>query len=47
MSYEHGRFVWFELLTKDVEKATSFYPEALPWRIAPVPMQDGSSYTMI
>lgn len=47
MSYEHGRFVWFELVTKDVEKARSFYPEVFPWRIAPIEMQDGSSYTMI
>ncbi len=47
MSYEHGRFVWFELLTKEMDKATSFYPEALPWRIEPIEMQDGSSYTMI
>jgi predicted enzyme related to lactoylglutathione lyase len=47
MSYEHGRFVWFELLTKDTDKATAFYPEALPWRIEPIEMQDGSSYTMI
>lgn len=47
MSYEHGRFVWFELLTKDVERATSFYPETLPWRIEPMAMQDGSQYTLI
>jgi len=47
MSYEHGRFVWFELLTKDVAKAKSFYPEVFPWRIAPYKMQDGTSYTMI
>lgn len=47
MSYEHGRFVWFELLTKDVERATSFYPETLPWRIEPMTMQDGSEYTLI
>ncbi len=47
MSYEHGRFVWFELQTKEVAKATSFYPEALPWRIEPMSMQDGSLYTMI
>ncbi len=47
MSYEHGRFVWFELLTKDIEKAKSFYPEVVPWRIEPIEMQDGSSYTMI
>ena len=30
MSYEHGRFVWFELLTKDVDRATSLYSETLP-----------------
>ncbi len=47
MSYEHGRFVWFELLTKDIDKAKSFYPEVLPWRIEPTPMQDGSSYNLI
>jgi len=47
MSYEHGRFVWFELLTKDIDKAKSFYPEVLPWRIEPTPMQDGSSYSLI
>jgi predicted enzyme related to lactoylglutathione lyase len=47
MSYEHGRFVWFELLTKEIDKATSFYPEILPWRIEPMTMQDGSQYTLI
>lgn len=47
MSYDHGRFVWFELHTKDPDQAASFYPETLPWRIAPAPMQDGSHYTMI
>lgn len=47
MSYEHGRFVWFELLSKDLERATSFYPETLPWRIEPMSMQDGSQYDLI
>ncbi len=47
MSYDHGRFVWFELHTKDPDRATSFYPETLPWRIGQMPMQDGSHYTMI
>ena len=47
MSYEHGRFVWFELLTKDVERATSFYSETLPWKIESAKMQDGSEYSMI
>jgi predicted enzyme related to lactoylglutathione lyase len=47
MSYEHGRFVWFELLTKDIEKAKAFYPETLPWRVESFSMQNGTDYTMI
>lgn len=47
MSYDYGKFVWFELLTQDKEKAAAFYPESLPWKITPTPMQDGSSYSMI
>ena len=47
MSYEHGRFVWFELLTKDIDRALSFYPETLPWRIEPTKMQAGPDYWMI
>ena len=47
MSYDYGRFVWFELLTKERDKAAAFYPETLPWQITPTPMQDGSTYSMI
>lgn len=47
MSYDYGKFVWFELQTKDIDKAAAFYPESLPWKITPTPMQDGSSYSMI
>lgn len=47
MSYDYGKFVWFELMTKDVEKAVAFYPETMPWKIAQTPMQDGSKYSMI
>jgi len=47
MSYEHGRFVWFELLTKDIDRAVSFYPETLPWRIEQTKMQAGPDYWMI
>lgn len=47
MSYEHGRFVWFELHTKDIDRAVSFYPETLPWRIEPTKMQAGPDYWMI
>ncbi len=47
MSYEHGRFVWFELLTKDIDRATSFYPETLPWRFEHTEMEGGRDYLMI
>ncbi|MEM7136414.1 MAG: VOC family protein [Myxococcota bacterium] len=47
MNYDYGKFVWFELLTKDTEKAQAFYAETLPWKIQPTPMQDGSTYSMI
>ena len=47
MSYDHGRFVWFELMTKHKDKAAAFYPETLPWAVTPTPMQDGSTYSMI
>lgn len=26
MAYKHGHFVWFELVTPDINKGTSFYP---------------------
>jgi len=47
MSYDHGRFVWFELLTKDIDKAKSFYLETLPWKVEPMSMQDGSTYQLL
>ncbi|MGB5813115.1 MAG: VOC family protein [Polyangiales bacterium] len=47
MSYDHGRFVWFELLTQETEKAVAFYSESLPWKVQPTPMQDGSTYSMV
>jgi hypothetical protein len=47
MSYEHGRFVWFELLTKDIDRAVSFYPESLPWRFEHTKMEGGRDYLTI
>ena len=47
MSYEHGRFVWFELMTKEVDKAKAFYLETLPWQVQSMPMEGGPDYTMI
>jgi hypothetical protein len=38
MAYLHGKFVWFELMTNDVEKAKAFYTELLGWKIEGVDM---------
>ena len=43
-----GRFVWHDLMTTDVEAATSFYTALFPdWRINIVPMEGGYDYHMI
>lgn len=34
MAYDHGRFVWFELLTPDIPKAAAFYGEIFDWQIS-------------
>ena len=38
----HGRFVWNELLTRDVEAAKSFYGNLVGWTFKGMPMQDGT-----
>lgn len=41
-----GKFVWYELVSKDIEKARAFYGEVLGWRVAAFPMP-GYTYQMI
>lgn len=41
-----GKFVWFELLSKDVKKAREFYGAALGWRVESYTTGSGS-YEMI
>src|SRR5713101_2863782 len=41
-----GKFVWFELVSRDAKKAQAFYGEVLEWRVEPFPMGD-STYEMI
>jgi predicted enzyme related to lactoylglutathione lyase len=41
-----GKFVWFELVSRDAKKAQAFYGEALGWKVAPFPMGD-VTYEMI
>jgi predicted enzyme related to lactoylglutathione lyase len=43
-----GRFVWFELYTKELDKAQGFYGELFGWKTQAMPMPGGTgSYTMI
>jgi uncharacterized protein len=41
-----GKFVWFELVSRDIKKAQVFYGEVLGWRVAPFPMGE-TTYDMI
>lgn len=47
MTYQHGRFTWFECYTNDVERARVFYSELFGWNIDPMEMTDGSIYQLI
>jgi len=46
MSTLQGKFVWFELVTRDAKKAQAFYGEVLGWKVTAFPMGD-STYEMI
>jgi predicted enzyme related to lactoylglutathione lyase len=41
-----GKFVWFELVTKETKKAQAFYGEVLGWKVRPFPM-GSTTYEMI
>lgn len=43
MSSSHGRFVWYELMTTDIEAAKAFYGKVVGWGTREAP---GSSYTL-
>ena len=45
MVNSHGRFVWYELMTTDMENAKAFYASVVGWgaRDASVP---GSAYSL-
>jgi len=42
-----GKFVWFELVSKDAKKAQAFYGEVLGWKVEPVPMGDSIYETIL
>jgi hypothetical protein len=47
MSYQHGRFTWFECYSNDVVGSRVFYSELFGWIIEPMQLDDGSSYELI
>lgn len=47
MTHDFGRFVWFELMAADTERAAAFYGEVLGWKIQSVEMPGGMKYTML
>lgn len=42
-----GRSVWFDLVTKDVERAAGFYGELFGWKHQHVDMGGGMTYTLL
>ena len=46
MSYDHGRFVWFELVTDDADRAKPFYAEVMGWKHTEMDMPGGVKYPM-
>jgi predicted enzyme related to lactoylglutathione lyase len=46
MTQLNGKFVWFELFTRNPSKAQAFYGEVLGWKVEKFPME-GFTYEMI
>jgi predicted enzyme related to lactoylglutathione lyase len=42
-----GRFVWYELMTTDIEKVVPFYKELLSWETTAAEIEGFGTYTMI
>lgn len=42
MANSHGHFVWYELMTTDVEAAKAFYAEVMGWRARDVSLPDAA-----
>ena len=40
----HGHFHWNELLTRDVDRAKTFYEATIGWSFEAMPMPDGATY---
>lgn len=47
MSEHHGKIWWNELMSSDPEKSQAFWGAVAGWSFEPMPMADGTSYTII
>lgn len=49
MSSDHGRFIWYELMTPDLEGAKRFYSAVVGWTAQTMPMPGGGDggYTVL
>ena len=47
MGYHHGKFVWFEHLSRDIPKARAFYEALFGWQTSMVDIPDSVPYPMI
>jgi predicted enzyme related to lactoylglutathione lyase len=47
MTNRHGEFIWYELMTPDIEGARAFYGAVLGWRIGAASDMPGMDYRMI
>jgi predicted enzyme related to lactoylglutathione lyase len=45
MSDDHGRFIWYELMTPNLEAEKRFYSNVVGWRAQEMPME-GGAYTI-
>jgi hypothetical protein len=46
MSDDHGRFIWYELMTPDTAGAKAFYRGVVGWQAQEMPMGEGPPYTI-
>ena len=43
---DHGRFIWYELMTPDIARATAFYGDVVGWTASKMP-GDGMAYWVL
>jgi uncharacterized protein len=47
MTYRHGTFTWYELVTTDIARAKGFYGELFGWKVEALNMGPGMTYDLV